>query len=346
MKRINIVAWHNGGGLSRDIDTLIDALPAERFEVTLNGAPADQARVHRRRFVHRAANLAHLRLHRRELAAANYDVNVFLEDLSPGFFQHARVNMFIPNPEWFKDTQRRNLKKIDVVLCKTRDAQETFSRLGSPVQFIGFTSDDRRDIRCTGNRENHFLHVAGRSWQKGTQALIEQWLKHPEWPQLTVVQNEKNYSQTRVKGISAPNVRHLLARLDDVELRELQNIHAIHLCPSEAEGFGHCIAEAMSCGALTLTTDAPPMNELITDERGILVKYKRSQKQRSGANYYVDPVDLERKITQILAMDEQSKQRLGDKARAWFEDNDRLFRARLIAALEGPLPTDKRDLMH
>ncbi|MBK6739723.1 MAG: hypothetical protein IPG64_18655 [Haliea sp.] len=49
MKRINIVAWHNGGGLSRDIDTLFDALPTERFAVTLNGAPREQARIQRRR---------------------------------------------------------------------------------------------------------------------------------------------------------------------------------------------------------------------------------------------------------------------------------------------------------
>src|SRR5690606_34092893 len=100
--------------------------------------------------------------------------------------------------------------------------------------------------------------------------------------------------------VSAPNIRHLLERVDDATLRTLQNSNAIHLCPSEAEGFGHCIAEAMSCGAVTLTTDAPPMNELITPERGVLVNYNRTTKQRSGANYYVDPVDLERKIHDIL----------------------------------------------
>ena len=128
-----------------------------------------------------------------------------------------------------------------------------------------------------------------------------------------------------------------MQRLDDAALMALQNTFTIHLCPSEAEGFGHCIAEAMSCGAVTLTTDAPPMNELITPERGVLVDYHRMKKQRAGANYYVDPLDLERKIEAILRLDDASKLRLGQRARSWYEDNDRAFRTQLVAALDEAL---------
>ncbi|MCB1704892.1 MAG: glycosyltransferase family 4 protein [Halioglobus sp.] len=336
MKRINIIAWHNGGGLSRDIDTLIDALPADRFEVTVNGVPRQQASIHRRRIVHRISNICHRWLHRSALAAAPFDVNLFLEDISPGFFRYAKANMFIPNPEWFKANQHRHLGGIDTVLCKSRDAQDTFSRLQCNTRFIGFTSEDRGDRTGATAPENTFFHMAGRSWQKGTAALVALWLRHPEWPVLTVVQNARTYSQAKVQPVVAPNIRHLLTRLDDAELQQLQNRHAIHLCPSEAEGFGHCIAEAMSCGALTLTTDAPPMNELITPERGVLVQYHRTRRQRAGVNYYVDPVDLERKIQHILALDAPARQALGDSARQWFQENDRLFRRRLIEALEPP----------
>ncbi len=339
MKRINIIAWHNGGGLSRDIDTLFDALPASRFEVSLNGTPREQATIRRRRIVHRASNFRHLWRRHKQLAAAQFDVNIFLEDLTPGFFQHASANMFIPNPEWFKANQQRHLQGIDVVLCKTRDAQETFSRLGSETRFIGFTSEDRGHNANTQKQPNTFLHMAGRSWQKGTQPLLALWLRHPEWPTLTVVQNARTYSQSKVKSVAAPNIEHLLVRLDDAALRELQNRCAIHLCPSEAEGFGHCIAEAMSCGALTLTTNAPPMNELISPERGVLVNYNRTSAQRSGMNYYVDPADLERKIQAIIAMDGPSRQTLGDNARQWYCENDRLFRTRLVDALEQTLHT-------
>jgi glycosyltransferase involved in cell wall biosynthesis len=294
--------------------------------------------VQRRRIVHRAINLRQRWLQRRQLSAARYDINLFLEDVSPGFFSFAAVNLFIPNPEWFKENQHRYLPGIDSVLCKTREALDTFSQLGCKVQFIGFTSEDRSDSAHPQQRENTFLHLAGRSWQKGTKPLVELWLRHPQWPTLTVVQNDRMYNQARVAPITAPNIIHRLGRLNDADLHELQNRHTIHLCPSEAEGFGHCIAEAMSCGALTLTTNAPPMNELITPERGVLVDYHRMSRQRSGANYYVDPADLERKIEAIIAMDDHAVRQLGENARQWYLDNDRLFRMRLVEALEQAVP--------
>jgi glycosyltransferase involved in cell wall biosynthesis len=340
MKRINIVAWHNGGGLSRDVDILVKALPEDRFEVTLNGFPISQAKVRRQRIVHRTANFCHLLLHRRQLAAAPYDINLFLEDITPGFFKYARTNAFIPNPEWFKKYQHRYLKSIDIVLCKSRSAQQTFDSLGSHTRFISFTSEDRLDTADTAEKSPDHLHLAGRSWQKGTKSLTDLWLKHPEWPGLTVVQSAKTYSQTRVEPIDAPNINHILDRLDDAHLRELQNTHAIHLCPSEAEGFGHCIAEAMSCRALILTTNGPPMNELITAERGILVNYDKTRKQRSGENYFVDLMDLEQSISKIIEMDQQSILQLGLNGRAWFEENDQYFRTELVSALEKLLSAD------
>lgn len=337
MKRINIVAWNNGGGLSRDIDILCNALGDRRFVLSVNGSPPSQAPVRRQRIFHRAINLAYAWRHRRALSAAPYDINIFLEDISPEFFPYARINTFIPNPEWFKRYQRLFLRGIDVVLCKTHDAQRTFTALGSQTRLISFTSADRRDPDGSGAPQAGCLHVAGRSWQKGTGALINAWRKHPEWPPLTIVQSARTYSMTRVKPVEAPNIRHILQRLDDAELKALQNTFALQLCPSEAEGFGHCIAEAMSCGAVTLTTDAPPMNELITPERGILVAYHKMRKQRAGANYYVDAADLEQKIATLLQLDETTKRRLGLHARAWYEENDLAFRTQLVDALESAL---------
>lgn len=329
MIRINIIAWHNGGGLSRDVDILVDALPADRFDVALNGTPIGESPVLKRRIYHRAANVQTLLFRRGSLAASPYDINLFLEDIVPGFFRYARANAFIPNPEWFKANQASHLAGLDAVLCKTRSAQETFDALGGRTRFISFTSEDRLQGSDTRATCDGFLHLAGRSWQKGTRSLTDLWLAHPEWPALRVVQSARNYNRSRVTPINAGNIDHILKHLDDDALKTLQNSHAVHLCPSEAEGFGHVIAEAMSCRALTLTTNAPPMNELVTGDRGMLVDYNRAQRQRAGMNYFVDPADLERKIQQVIEMDSADINRIGDNARSWFESNDREFR-RLI----------------
>lgn len=337
MIRLNIVAWHNGGGLTRDVEIIMAALPIDRFEVTLNGSLHHKEKIRRHRIGHRAHSFWQRWRDHKSLTAAPYDINLFLEDISPRFFSYARTNTFIPNPEWFRKSQYRHLKSIDSIFCKTKNGQRIFETLGRPTRFISFTSDDRRNTVSCEEQQLRFLHVAGRSWQKGTKPLTDLWRRHPEWPLLTVVQSPKTYSQSSVKPVHAANIKHRLERPDNDSLRQLQNTHAVHLCPSEAEGFGHCIAEAMSCGAVTLTTNAPPMNELITDDRGILVAHSKTRKQRAGTNYYVDSEDLERKIEQIIQMEQPSLQELGNNARAWYEENDRLFRKQFVEALEATL---------
>jgi hypothetical protein len=48
------------------------------------------------------------------------------------------------------------------------------------------------------------------------------------------------------------------------QVRRFQSEHPIHICASEREGFGHYLNEARAAGALIITTDHPPMNELVT----------------------------------------------------------------------------------
>ena len=109
----------------------------------------------------------------------------------------------------------------------------------------------------------------------------------------------------------------------------MQNETAIHLCPSEAEGFGHVIVESMSVGALIIISDAPPTNEIITGANGLLVESERSEAMRLGRGYFASRDDLARKIGQALTMSEQQRNSLGQVARAWFDANETAFRARL-----------------
>ena len=88
----------------------------------------------------------------------------------------------------------------------------------------------------------------------------------------------------------------------------------------------------MGLAAIVLSTDAPPMNELVTDDRGILVAYDRTSQQGLGTNYYASVASIEAGVERLLAMDEQKKQRLRDNARAWFHDNHAQFTAALPKA--------------
>ena len=119
----------------------------------------------------------------------------------------------------------------------------------------------------------------------------------------------------------------------DDELRRLQNECGIHLCPSRSEGWGHNLVEGLSCGALVITTDAPPMNEHVHADYGMLIAAARSQPRHLGTSYFVDIGTLEAGIAAAIGMPPSRKAEMGELARNRFLEIDREFRARVISLL-------------
>ncbi len=323
--RINVIAWDNGLGLSRHLRLLALALRSCGHEVTLTGLRRGNWRKLGRRI-----GLGTRDLWNRVLADrgwARLDVNIMIEHIRPEFLAAARRNVLLPHPEWFLESDRALLPRVDAVFAQTRHAVPLFEELGARVRYTGFTSEDRRDAAVP--RRRVFFHLAGRSQNKGTVQLLELWRRHPEWPLLTVVQNPRSATS----GAVAANIAHRIDYLDDAELRRLQNAHWFHLCPSETEGYGHYLVEAMGLGAVVITTDAAPMNEFIAVDRGLRVACTRSGRQNLATTHFFDEAAMERAIAQALALPDAELVRMGAAARGWFEDNARAFPGRLDAAL-------------
>ncbi|HEY6895079.1 MAG TPA: glycosyltransferase, partial [Rhodanobacteraceae bacterium] len=269
--RVHLVARDNGAGLSRDITILSDAVASGGFDLTVSALGQGGLR--------RGARSARLRSRLaweafRRGRSSRYDVNLMDERIWPNFRNLARCNVLLPHPEWFDVRWIPQLAMIDCVFAKTRHAVPIFEAQRRQTIFVGFSSLDRRldDVP----REPIFFHLGGRSVNKGSQPLLDLWLRRPDLPPLTMIQRAPLERPATLPA----NVRLVAEYLDDAELRILQNRHLFHLCPSETEGFGHHLVEGMSCGAITLATDAPPMNEMIAPERGVLVPYARTGTQQ------------------------------------------------------------------
>lgn len=312
--RINILAPVHGFGLRRSTTILSRALRDAGCDVEVTAfsgtAVSRTARIATKLF----SAVAHRPL---------YDVNIFIESVDPSWFRLARVNCFLPNQEWVRPETVPYLRRFDTILCKTRLAERIFTQLGYPTRFIGFTSNDQLDPRSLHDYRA-FIHIAGSSMLKGTHVLHQTWVRHPEWPMLRIF-----WHALGVVPVQAANINWINASLDEQILRRLQNSHAVHLCFSEVEGFGHYIVEAMSCRALVLTTDAPPMNELVTPDRGILVPYASEIPMRFGTKFIVEPGAIEAAVGRLLGMGIESRRVMGERAREWYLQNDRAFRERV-----------------
>lgn len=310
-----LIARDNAAGLSRDLPLLANALQRANCETQLTGLP------HRGRF---AEWLTRVQLARKPPA---FDVNVMLERIRPEFLRAAKRNVLIPNPEYFRAQDKTALPTMDAVWVKTRHAERLFQQLGATTRYIGFTSADRFDAGIA--RRHTFFHGPGRSGNKGTQALLALWRKHPEWPMLTVVWRRK-----RVDIESLPaNVTLIREHLSDADYCRLQNEHRFHLCPSQTEGFGHYLVEAMSCRAVVVTLNAEPMNELVSVERGMLVPAEAIGTQDLAATYGFTETSMEATIGRCLSMDVATAEAMGEAARAWYENNHAHFPQRLQEAL-------------
>jgi len=357
---VNILTWHNGSGLERDASCLEAVLTEAGFRVTQTAIhpkrthhwPKFNKTFNRTfskitftkmlrglgvlggladRLIYIGCNYNHRvrrRWRNRRSPAPIYDINLFLECVDTTYFSQAKKNCLIPNQEWCSPWTRLALKSFDKVLCKTHHARSVFQAIGVDAHHISFTSDGRFHAAIAPDY-NACLHLAGSTSFKGTQAVVNVWRRHPEWPLLRVVRRLPLPDSETLP----PNIADLHGRMSDDELIELQNRCGIRIQPSEAEGFGHVLVEGMSCGAVTIATDAPPMNEIIRPDRGILVAFRDSRPQSLGHRYFVDELQLERQLEALFQTPLSQRRELGDRARAWYLENDAWFRREIVAVL-------------
>jgi glycosyltransferase involved in cell wall biosynthesis len=332
--RVRLIGKSNGVGLSRDLELLAGALRALGCSISEQRCERAERRLRRALRTWVAAQIR--RWQRRAggdggpAAELPWDVNIMLEHVWPQFLHQARGNVLVPNPEWFDRRDRSFLAMFDRIWVKSRMAEDLFTALDAPVCRIGFDSEDRYRPQIARRRE--FLHIAGRSPLKGTRRLLALWRRHPEWPLLTVIEDADMPDKSALMAGCA-NIHYQRGHLADESLRDLQNAHRFHVCPSEAEGWGHYIAEAMSVGALTLTTDAPPMNELVTAERGVLIAGEPGARHNLTRLVCFAEAALEQAVERCLALGASEADAMGAAARGWFLANKHSFTARVGSAL-------------
>ncbi len=184
------------------------------------------------------------------------DINIFLEVVMPSALSLSKQNWLCPNCEWWPEVNDQYLPYFTKILCKTRDCYEIWSQKVGKDKCV-YTSFEARDLyNADIPRENRFLHVAGKSGNKGTAAVLSAWQMIPNnLPPLTVVASNPEFKVQWERNQS--NIA-FFQKVDESELARLMNSHKFHIMPSPYEGFGHAQHEGLGCGACVITMNAPP----------------------------------------------------------------------------------------
>lgn len=300
MNNVCIYGVSNGVGITRDMNIIKDVLTSVKYEVDCVNPF-------------------------RSTSGKKYKLAIWLERFVPSLFSNAEINVMIPNQEWFEPGWIPMLKAFHTIFTKTKYADNIFQNLGCNTEYISFTSLDRY-LPSIEKDHAHWIHVAGKSIQKQTDVVLATWEKNPGYPQLTFIRDPKFFKPRTV----FPNINYMYDKVPDNILKVMQNANIIHVCPSTTEGFGHYIMEAMSCKCLPLVTNASPMTEFVTAERGFLVEATKQEQMRLSVANIVSQSSLEKAVLDILITEDNRKVQMGENARAFFLENDKFFKQRLV----------------
>ena len=255
-----------------------------------------------------------VQFNQKPLVIPKADINIFLEVVTPLAFQAAQKQWIVPNPEWWFVTW--DVFQWDMVLAKTRDCQRIFTKkVGETCQYLGWIARDM--YRPEIPRERKFLHVAGKSQFKNTAAVVH-GCQHARVG-VTVI------------GEHAKGVRW---RVEEPELVRLMNSHFCHVMPSAYEGYGHVLHEALACGQIIITTDAPPMNEITP---ALLVPSVGSTPYHAGLLHKVEPLAIAHAVRDVLALSDEEIHRYREEARAQYLLEKQQFEEALDALVGRPI---------
>jgi glycosyltransferase involved in cell wall biosynthesis len=298
-KTINIFSLNNGRGLQVDRQILREALEnlghtVEEKELWDNPS-SDELKV---------------------------DINISFEFMVPQWKSYAKYNWFIPNPECFFQSVDL-LSTVDLILCRTRQAESIFQSLNQKTYFLGFTSINFYDSHIEKDFSQYF-HLASSSPLKGSGAVVNCWKQDDSLPKLICITQWGSTNQSNVD--CRPTI-------SEEEVHYYHNACGVHLCPSLREGFGHYIMEGLSTGSVVITTDAPPMNEFITDRR-CLVPYRSRAPFNLGGEYHVDATDLAKVVRGLIELPLDELKKIGEKNRLFYLQKTGEFHENLKKLME------------
>jgi glycosyltransferase involved in cell wall biosynthesis len=189
-----------------------------------------------------------------------------------------------PRPRWFRSMARRILTQFQgaaVVFHSTLAVREQIERhrLIDPTRLVhaplGFAEEFRPDppsdftaelIRKAIDDRPYLLHVGSCIPRKRIDVLIETFVRlRTKMPELRMVKIGGDWTTAQSDLISGLGAREFMVHAAGIERSTLANLYrsaALVLMPSDAEGFGLPVLEALACGSPVLASDLPVFREV------------------------------------------------------------------------------------
>lgn len=208
----------------------------------------------------------------------DYDILIYLRENFP----QIKIGAYI---DYYKEDEIDKFKLYDFLICNTKRHYSVFKNHPQCFYIPWGTDISIFKPQNTENDQVTFFHSVGMSLRKGTDVLLKTFIENNLYKESkliihTQINLEKNFGYAKEelhkynievieKSVGAPGLYHL---------------GDIYVYPTTLDGLGLTLYEALACGLPVITTNNPPMNEVVKKEVGYLVDIEKMYSRSDG--YY------------------------------------------------------------
>lgn len=271
-------------------------------------------------------------------------VNIYLEtvpDNLNNLNKTAEINILMVNHEFLMFNNIKLMKSIDITFAKNRhtvnvlkDYRKHFN-LKFKIYYTKFTSIiNNFELK----KNNEIVHLAGKSRFKMTDVIYKVWEKNPKYPNITITCYKSCYRNltqyANIKNLNKlTNLKLYNERISNDVFFNIVSKAECYLCPSYMEGYGHYINEGRGNAAFIITTNGPPMNELIDNTCGILIdaepKYLNISGFKYARSFYINENSLKNAMDRYMNLSKEEKKNMRRESYIRFKNDEDFFKIKM-----------------
>ncbi|MGN7938751.1 glycosyltransferase [Virgibacillus sp. 6R] len=206
-------------------------------------------------------------------------------------FPNLKVGSYI---DYYKDNTVKEFYLYDFLICNTKRHYSVFKE--HPQCYYvpwGTNVDDYRPVEKPG-KDLTFFHSVGMSNRKGTSFVIDAFINGEIYKDSKlIIHTQKSLKDSfgyDEKELSNYNIEVIEKTVTTPGLYYLGDVYVY---PTMLDGLGLTMYEALASGLAVITTDHPPMNEVINSNVGCLVEVDYLKSRADGYYWPLSIVKLD-----------------------------------------------------
>jgi glycosyltransferase involved in cell wall biosynthesis len=166
----------------------------------------------------------------------------------------------------FEKLKEEQCKEYDKLICETHTAEKIFRTMKvRNFTYIPYSLDLKEFpiVEKQFDKKFTFFHPAGMGGvidRKNTDKVIKAFIEMNREDAKLIITSQKSISYELPKNL---NIEIICGNLDREKLINIYQSSHVTVLPSKYETIGIPILESLACGTPVITTDVPPMNELV-----------------------------------------------------------------------------------